>query len=160
MRRAVRANSRLSTVSFALQHKFQQPSYIPLSVYCLAISATASPILFRTWLTCSVARLRSICCLIATLASLLREKKRSLDSFVSGFFLDFDACFLKRTAANERAWTVIRFMTSVLTCTPYRYVLGAIYLLHQAHEQDIWAIDHPVIGEVFFCLRPYIIVRG
>lgn len=32
------------------------PSYVPLSVYCLAISAMASPILFRTWLTCSVAR--------------------------------------------------------------------------------------------------------
>jgi hypothetical protein len=40
---------------------------------------------------------------MATLASLLREKKRSLDSFVTGFFLDFEACFLKSTAANDLA---------------------------------------------------------
>jgi hypothetical protein len=95
------------------------PSYVPLSVYCLAISAMASPILFRTWLTCSVARHWSICCLIAILASLLRVKNRSLDSFVSKFFLDFEACFRKRTAANDRAYILVRSGSPITTYVPY-----------------------------------------
>lgn len=35
-----------------------------------------------------------------------------------------------------------------------------MHLLDQAHEQDIWAIDYPVICEMLLCLRPYVVVRG
>lgn len=83
----------------------------------------------------------------------------SLDSFVTGFFLDFDACFRNNTAANDRAYPVVRHIASVASGSSYRGVLRSMHLLHKTHEQDIWAIDHPVIGEMLLGLRAYIVVR-
>jgi hypothetical protein len=89
---------------------------------------------------------------------LLREKNMSLDSFVTGFFLDFDACFRNSTAANDRAYPLVKHVASLECYFSYRGVVRSMHLLDEAHEQDIWTIDHPVIGEVFLSLRPDIVI--
>lgn len=74
---------------------------VPLSMYCLAISAMASPILFLTERVCSLARLSSNLERMAMRASALRVRKSSLDSPEVGLLRVLEDCLRKSTAAKD-----------------------------------------------------------
>jgi hypothetical protein len=75
---------------------------VPLSVYCRATSATASPIFLRTSVTDSVVRQVTSFSRITTRCSLGKVKKTSLASPVAGSLRVLVAILRKRTAANAR----------------------------------------------------------
>lgn len=74
----------------------------PLSVYCLAISAIASPTLLRTSARFSLLRHDTSFSRITILCSGERVEKSSLFSFVRGSLEDFVAILRNRTAEKER----------------------------------------------------------
>lgn len=74
---------------------------IPLSVYCLAISATESPTFLRTSDTVSVVRHVTSFCRMTSLCSPVRVEKSSLASFVTGSLRVLVAILLNSTAAKD-----------------------------------------------------------
>lgn len=77
---------------------------VPFSVYCLAISATASPIFLRTSFADSVVRQVTSFCRITSLCSRARVEKSSFASFVTGSFRVLVAILRNKTAENERVY--------------------------------------------------------
>lgn len=75
---------------------------VPLSVYCRATSAMASPILFLTSASDSLLKQDTSFSLMATRWSALRMENTSLVSFVRGSLIVFVAILRKRTAENDR----------------------------------------------------------
>lgn len=75
---------------------------IPLSVYCLAISATASPTFLRTSVTVSLVKQVTSFWRIINRCSLVRVEKSSLASFVPGSFLVLVAILRNKTAEKVR----------------------------------------------------------
>lgn len=78
---------------------------ILLSEYSLAISATASPILFLTVFTLSTAKASSSLCRIAKPDSCGKDRNISVVSLFRSF-LFFEAMRLKITDANDRICVV------------------------------------------------------
>lgn len=79
-------------------------SRIPLSVYCLAISATESPTFLRTSATDSVVRHVTSFCRITSRCSPVRVEKSSLASLVTGSLRVLVAILLNSTAAKDLIW--------------------------------------------------------
>ena len=75
-------------------------SPIPLSVYCRATSATASPIFFRTSVAVSFVKQSTSFWRITTRWSLVSDEKTSLTSFVAGSLRVLVAIRRKSTAAK------------------------------------------------------------
>ncbi len=143
----------------------------PLSVYCLATSATASLILFRTAFSVSVASVSRSLVRMTPAWSGLKEMKVSVASDVAVFRV-LDAIRRKITAAYSRSLTRWPRQHSVherATVSAvredierkeerYRGVGGAGDLLGQAHQQDFGPSGSPVVLEVLFCLCANIVV--
>lgn len=84
------------------QFTFRSQARIPLSVYCLATSANASPIFRRTSLTVSLLKQATSFSRMATRCSLGKLENTSLASPEAGSLRVFVAILRKSTAANAR----------------------------------------------------------
>lgn len=121
---------------------------LPSSVYCLASSATASPILFLTAELCSPSRHCSILARMALRCGSGSVRNSSLVWSVAGSFRFLTEMRLNNTEANERVCEQSQpGLQSCATKKTYSSVLCQLYLLGQAHEQNLGLGIDPVVVE-------------
>lgn len=95
-----------------MKNRYGSTGYIiPLSVYCLATSATASPIFFRTSVTDSLVKQVINFWRMINRCSPVSVEKSSLASFVTGSFLVLVAILRKSTAEKVRVCCQIAIRT-------------------------------------------------
>ena len=103
----------------------------------------------------------SFCCVC-------KSKNCSFESCSSpATLLVFVDILRNRTAAKDRVYRVPGFVLANFASIgepqlreSYRWLLGQLYLLCQAHKQHIGLLDEPVIIQTPFCLCARLIVRG
>ena len=141
---------------------------IPSSVYCRAISATASPILFRT---CGIASPCKHCRsfdMIAWRWASWRVRNSSRGSTLLGNFLVLVETRRNSTAANDRVCASLELARSTSPSHGktipkhlkelYRCVTRLLHLLHQTHQQDFRTGSCPFVVELFLGPSPHVVL--
>lgn len=133
---------------------------VPSSVCWRANSATASPILLRTDVSCSLPRHCSMRERMASRSGWLSVRKASAVCPLA--LLDgFEDCRLKRTAANVRVWQNSQLGEwETQGQQAHGRVRGEVNLLRKAHQQHIWPLGEPFVVQLLLGSRPLHIVRG